>query len=67
MPLQIDEVHTDVHVPAAGAEATPSAPLPPWQLQAQWRRLQRQQRCDLARTSACGNDSGHDGGADDGA
>jgi hypothetical protein len=61
MPLQIDEVHTDVHVPAAGAEAAPSAPPPPWQRQEQWRRLQWQQQVDQARTSACGNDSGSDG------
>lgn len=57
MAIQIDEIETDVHVPAAEGKPAPGA-APPWQQQEQWRRQQWQQRCDGARTSACGNDSG---------
>lgn len=58
MAIQIDEIQTDVHVPAPEGGAAPTAPALPWQLQDQWRRQQWQQRCDSARTAACGNDSG---------
>ena len=55
MTLHIDEVQTDLQVQAEPT-ATPPEADPPWQELARLRQLQRQLRCDNARTSACGNE-----------
>lgn len=58
MPIDIDEIQTDVHVQEGPEPAAAEAASAPWQQLQDWRALQRQCLADAARTQACGNDSG---------